>query len=486
VLVAFLPLVLLTAVVGGYLLDGRLGFGGADVVAVVLRYLPEGSEVGVHEVVDRILAGLIADRTSYSLVGLALLAWISTRLVATLRVVLRLVFQAKESRGLIRGKLFDLAVVFVGGGLILLNFGLTVATRFMETLGVSIYGLGLVSAWVLFFLLYRFVPPRRVGFRVAVAGATFATVGFEVLKQVFAWYVTSVADFSNAYGSLAVAAVLFFWVYYSSIVFVLGALLSRTLESIVRPHFPSDTDTGPDTGPDMDTGTAAVAATVAAPTTRAAAAPASAVMFLIAALFCAAPGSAQSPLALFGGNGASPGLLDGGDGVVYGTRILERELELEAPLIEHDGPYVVVHLEENRVFVMEGNRVRWSAPAGTGTGFQLEGDGRSWTFTTPVGLFQVLRKEKDPIWIAPDWHFVQRGQPVPAFDHPSRYIRGTLGTSALYLGDGIAIHGTDRPQLLLNPDPAARRVSAGCIRLTNEAARQLYHMVQVGTPVLIF
>lgn len=462
-LVAFLPLVLLTAVVGGYLLDGRFGFGSPDVVAVVLRYLPEGSEVGVQEVVDRILAGLIAERTSYSLVGLGLLAWISTRLVATLRVVLRFVFQAEEARGAIRGKLFDLAVVFLGGALILLNFGVTVATRVMEALGVSIYGVGILSAWVLFFLLYRFVPPRRIESRVAAAGAIFATLGFEALKQVFAWYVTSVADYSNAYGSLAVAAVLFFWVYYSSIVFVLGALLARTLESIVRPHFSSAPTAGTSTGLAL-----LLMGLVSAP------------------LWTASQLEAQSPLALFGGNGEPSGLLDVGDGVVYGTRALERELELEAPLVEHDGPYVVVHLAENRVFVMEGTRVRWSAPAGTGTGFQLEGDGRSWTFTTPVGLFQVLRKEKDPIWIAPDWHFVQRGQPVPAYNHPSRFIRGTLGTSALFLGDGIAIHGTDRPQLLLDPDPAARRVSAGCIRLTNEAARQLYHMVEVGTPVLVF
>lgn len=467
-LVAFLPLVLLTAVVGGYLLDGRLGLGSPDVVAVVLRYLPERAEVGVREVVDRILAGLIADRTSYSVVGLALLAWISTRLVATLRIVLRFIFQEEESRGLIRGKLFDLAVVLLGGLLILLNFGVTVAARLMEALGISIYGLGLLSGWVLFFLLYRFVPPRRVQYRVAAAGATFATVGFEALKLGFAWYVTSVADYSNAYGSLAVAAVLFFWVYYSSVVFILGALLARALESIMRPQFSAPTP------PSGSAGLTLLLVLVLG------------MGMATAVAMAPSPVQAQSPMALFGGNGEPSGLLDAGDGVVFGTRALERELELDAPLVNHDGPYVVVHLAENRVFVMEGARVRWSAPAGTGTGFELVGDGRSWTFTTPVGLFQVLRKEKDPVWIAPDWHFVQRGQPVPAFDHPSRFIRGTLGTSALYLGDGIAIHGTDRPQLLLNPNPDARRVSAGCIRLTNEAARQLYHMVDVGTPVLIF
>jgi lipoprotein-anchoring transpeptidase ErfK/SrfK len=38
----------------------------------------------------------------------------------------------------------------------------------------------------------------------------------------------------------------------------------------------------------------------------------------------------------------------------------------------------------------------------------------------------------------------------------------------------------------MNPDPDARRVSHGCIRLTNENARELMHMVEVGTPVLIY
>lgn len=167
-------------------------------------------------------------------------------------------------------------------------------------------------------------------------------------------------------------------------------------------------------------------------------------------------------------------------------RALEREVILDRPLIEHDGPYVVVHLAENRVFLMEGAEVTWSAPAGTGTGFRLAGQGKRWTFTTPKGLFTVKRKEKDPIWEAPDWYYVERGQRIPPLDHPSRRIPGVMGNTAIYLGDGIAIHGTNSPGLLLNPDPEQRRISHGCIRLTNESARELYHMVDVDTPVLVY
>ena len=157
-----------------------------------------------------------------------------------------------------------------------------------------------------------------------------------------------------------------------------------------------------------------------------------------------------------------------------------------SPLLDVEGAYVLVHLATNRVHLMEGSRFLWSAPAATGTGFRLAGGGKRWTFTTPKGLFRVRRKEKDPVWVAPDWYFVERGLGVPADNHPSRRIPGAMGSTAIYLGDGIAIHGTDRPALVLDPDPERRRVSHGCIRLTNESARELYHLVEVGTPVLVF
>lgn len=159
---------------------------------------------------------------------------------------------------------------------------------------------------------------------------------------------------------------------------------------------------------------------------------------------------------------------------------------LDEPLVDFDGPYVLVHLETNRVYIFQGTKSLWSAPAGTGTGFRLAGSGQRWTFTTPRGLFRVRRKERDPVWIAPDWYYVEKGLRVPSPDSPSRRIPGAMGTTAIYLGDGIAIHGTFSPGLIMNPDPDSRRVSHGCIRLTNEAARDLYHLVRVGTPVLIF
>jgi len=74
---------------------------------------------------------------------------------------------------------------------------------------------------------------------------------------------------------------------------------------------------------------------------------------------------------------------------------------------------------------------------------------------------------------------VERRNPVPAQDAPARKEEGGLGAAAVFLGDEIAIHGTDKPELL------GRRVSHGCIRLSNANALRLFHDVQVGTPVVI-
>jgi L,D-transpeptidase ErfK/SrfK len=150
------------------------------------------------------------------------------------------------------------------------------------------------------------------------------------------------------------------------------------------------------------------------------------------------------------------------------------------PPVNVDGRYVVISLQEHRLYLMEREQVIWSAVVGTGTGTRLEGAGQKWDFSTPRGMFRVQFKEKDPIWRVPDWAFIERGEPIPPMDSPRRLEPGMLGTTALYLEEDIAVHGTNNPELL------GQAVSHGCIRMTNEAVRRLYHEVQVGTPIIIY
>lgn len=150
------------------------------------------------------------------------------------------------------------------------------------------------------------------------------------------------------------------------------------------------------------------------------------------------------------------------------------------PPVNVEGRYVVISLDEHMLHLMEDERVIWSAIVGTGTGTRLEGAGQKWDFSTPRGMFRVQLMEKNPIWRVPDWAFVERGEPIPPLDDPRRQEVGMLGTTAIYLEEDIAVHGTNNPELLGQP------VSHGCIRMTNEAVRRLYHEIEIGTPVIIY
>jgi hypothetical protein len=215
---------------------------------------------------------------------------------------------------------------------------------------------------------------------------------------------------------------------------------------------------------------------------------------------------------------------------------LLQEASAEPP---KDRPYLVVSLDENRLWLKNGEETVYTTQVATGSGKTLvkEGGGdATWRFETPRGRLQVLSKEKDPVWTPPDWHFVEQARKrglsvarvdaggsirtsdggvitaegadlvkrypdgrravldadngreivadgrliVPPLGTNQRRYKGVLGTHRLNLGNGYALHGTNQPQTI------GRSVSHGCIRLRNEDIAKLYEMVAVGTPIYIY
>lgn len=247
VLVAIVPFLLVAIGIGSFLAAARIGEGPTQLLDVILSYLPAlQGDADLVEPLGRLLEEIVAERAGFSLLGALVLLWTSTRLVACLRIALRDAFELERHRGLLAGKGFDLVTVIVGGGLLLLNVGITIGVRTLQAMGIVVLGIGgtaaaflqsatslflsLASAWVLFFLVYWKVPAGRIPFRTAAVGATFTAVAYELMKGSFAWFATSVADYSSVYGNLAVAAILFFWIYYSAVVFILGGQVARVYE----------------------------------------------------------------------------------------------------------------------------------------------------------------------------------------------------------------------------------------------------------------
>lgn len=93
------------------------------------------------------------------------------------------------------------------------------------------------------------------------------------------------------------------------------------------------------------------------------------------------------------------------------------------------------------------------------------------------GQQAVARKTEWPDWRPPAEMLVR--QP-----YLPRFMAGgpgnPLGARAMYLGETeFRIHGTNKPETI------GKRVSSGCIRLTNEDVVDLYERVKVGAKVIV-
>ena len=244
VLIALVPLLILGIGLTGFVLSARFGDPTDAILALVADNLPQAGEGGaLVEAFRAPVSSLVERRTGFTVFGALFLVWVSTRLVATLRIALREIFDLGRQRGVLMGKLFDIQAVLIGVSLLTLNLGVTVAFEATIDYGIGLigvdgsafsiierllgHGLALGSIWTLFLIAYRYLPARRIPWRTAWVAATFSALVHEALKWGFSWYVTEIADYGSAFGNLATVAVLFFWIYYGSVVFILGGEVAQ-------------------------------------------------------------------------------------------------------------------------------------------------------------------------------------------------------------------------------------------------------------------
>lgn len=102
-------------------------------------------------------------------------------------------------------------------------------------------------------------------------------------------------------------------------------------------------------------------------------------------------------------------------------------------------------------------------------------------WSTPVGSFHIVTKQKDPAWYPPASiraEHEEKGDPLPTVVPPGP--DNPLGQYALRLSArGYLIHGTNKPW------GVGMEVSHGCIRMYPENIETLFPVVAKGTPVTI-
>ncbi|NIR43895.1 MAG: YihY/virulence factor BrkB family protein [Gemmatimonadetes bacterium] len=258
VLVAAVPFLFIIVALISLTLERAAQSAGIEPIEQLRRYLDVivpfiGRGGAGRSLPEEVIESVLARGQAIGIISFGAFLWFSTRLFGSIRAVLREVFDLRQSRGIVQGKIFDAEMVLVSSVLLILNIGITVVfnlakAQSFEFLGLSQTHIGILEAiyaqvtafafiFLLFLLLYKYVPARRIPWRMAVAAAVFTAVCFELLKLAFTLYLTQLANFRSIYGGIATLVIVVIWLYYLAIVFVLGAEVAQVHElRRVRRH----------------------------------------------------------------------------------------------------------------------------------------------------------------------------------------------------------------------------------------------------------
>lgn len=237
VFLSLTPLLLLAAAAFGFILgsDQRAYQTVADFLT---KYLPQQGAGSIQPILQEVVEGSSA-ATGF---GIVTLLSAGTQAFANLEKTMNIAWDSNP-RGFLTGRLIAVVLVIAVGVLLLISFGITTAASAIQTYRITLFGQNLTEwfgfAWgflayllplvvsiMTFTLIYKILPNTEVPWVSALVGGIVAGTLWEGAKYGFSWYVTNIANYSAVYGPLSSIIVLLFWIYYSSILAILGAQIS--------------------------------------------------------------------------------------------------------------------------------------------------------------------------------------------------------------------------------------------------------------------
>lgn len=217
-----------------------------DISQFVFDQIPLQQTESVRQNVDQIVERAQEISVAGISFGLLVLIWSSSGIFSAVRRGLDIASHRQNTRPYWHGKLVDMALIPALGLLILLSVGLTALTQFVIAragelgplnfdtnlaLRVSSFLLPAFVSFIMFLLLYHFVPSSRTAWPEATAGALFATVLFEAAKNSIT-YIVDAAPYSKdtaIYAGFGTALAFLFWMFINASILLLGAEFARAL-----------------------------------------------------------------------------------------------------------------------------------------------------------------------------------------------------------------------------------------------------------------
>lgn len=204
----------------------------------------------------KIIFSRIAEVVEYKniagIVGSFGLFFAASGLFSSMRTILNNIFTIKKDKHVVIGKLRDFGMVLVVLLFILLSIiilpsldvlrNITYRSAIFNYFQLSSFEhiflsvVSIIMIFTMFYVLYSFVPYAKLGRKIPAVSAFWATLLWETAKRIFGYYLTNVASLDKIYGTYALIIVVAFWIYYTSILFILGAEIGQLYRERLHPQ----------------------------------------------------------------------------------------------------------------------------------------------------------------------------------------------------------------------------------------------------------
>ena len=234
-LLSIFQLLVLAVVIGSFIL------GEGEARRFVVEQVQAGSPLD-GETIGGVIDAVIESRGGMTLISGAFLLWGALGLFSAMSSGISRVFETAPPRGFVQDKLLGLLMMGMTGVLAASSLVIGIVTGILTEAasgvlrnvpggGTAVWLIGLVVPVVLiffaFWVIYRVVPNRPVTWREVLPGAIAATVLWTVLRYGFTYYATNVANYESAFGPISTGITLLVFIYFASIVVLLGAEFAR-------------------------------------------------------------------------------------------------------------------------------------------------------------------------------------------------------------------------------------------------------------------
>lgn len=228
-------LLVLGVVVGSFVL------GEGEAREFVVEQVAAGSPLD-PELIGGMIDAVAESRGSMTIIGLAFLAWSSLGVFSALSGGISRAFDNAPPRPFLKDKLIGIILMGLTGALALASLVIGLVTGIIQEAaadvlatvpggGTALWLIGLLVPILLIFLafwvIYRIVPNRPVSWGEVLPGAVVAALLWTVLRFGFTYYATSIANYDSAFGPISTAVTLLVFLYFASVIVLLGAEFAR-------------------------------------------------------------------------------------------------------------------------------------------------------------------------------------------------------------------------------------------------------------------